>query len=155
MKNIICRISFLLAVMLACSNILSGFHNRSFQQVNKTTDSFLTAGNKHVTKGRLLQESNSKCGEWGDWRDCSKTCGIGVKARSRLPLTPENADACSQITDSSLCLVDTCPKVVNTKDAEEKKSKRVTYTTLIIVISIVNLILFLTSAIVSAKKKFI
>lgn len=152
MKSTISTIVVLFVVMFLCSDFSFGLVDRSLQ-LNEIRP--LTSVNKYTTKGRVLQETNASCGEWSEWLDCSKTCGVGVKVRNKVPLNSESEPYCSKIIESSLCLVKECPVIINRDEEKKKKSKALTYGAIIVAITIVNIVLLLISAIISINKKFI
>ena len=52
-------------------------------------------------------------GEWGSWSDCTASCGVGSKSRSRACTSPaqsgSGADCVGASTASEACEVAACP----------------------------------------------
>jgi len=54
---------------------------------------------------------------WGNWSECTSTCGGGNRSRDRQclfdPLAPQGADCVDDLTDYQSCNTDLCPGMLS------------------------------------------
>ncbi|XP_067686009.1 sushi, von Willebrand factor type A, EGF and pentraxin domain-containing protein 1-like [Haliotis asinina] len=64
------------------------------------------------TTGMLCQENTieQEWAEWGDWEECSKTCGAGFRVRRRFCISEDAGVLCEgKDTQSKVCQLEACP----------------------------------------------
>ncbi|SOV73572.1 thrombospondin-related sporozoite protein [Plasmodium sp. gorilla clade G3] len=118
--------------------------------------------NKSAINNRFLNE-HAHCDEWSEWSACSKTCDYGIKIRVKISTNQKKSKACSNITESTICHEQICPKTfeeaeetyLQKKEKEQKKKFRTTYILIFTIFSVVNIIVLLICVILSIKKKII
>jgi hypothetical protein len=64
----------------------------------------------HCAAGHLIEETR-EWRPWGDWSQCSTTCGGGLKFRTRqVHIEPKyGGNSCPSLTDTSVCNMNPCP----------------------------------------------
>ena len=65
---------------------------------------------------------NGNYSDWGNWGECSVSCGVGQRSRTRAcnnPQPVDNGADCSSIgpdSESKKCLKDMCPGIFDVKE---------------------------------------
>lgn len=70
------------------------------------TADMITVESLDVSK--CLEEPGSRMGPWSEWTACSRSCGTGVRSRTR-GVYHFDGSSCGEIVDTSACVSDMCP----------------------------------------------
>ena len=75
---------------------------------------FLDARGNMLRKFSLFTDPITEWEDWGEWSQCSATCGPGIKFRARScnkPVAGGNETCLGNATEAKVCNLDNCPGI--------------------------------------------